>query len=576
MTRYGEIPHRDFLDPGYLLTLYSSATVQRLFGDHLLGEALLTSTFLAAGFVLVFWLSLKLTQSRSASILAALWTVALAPRPYDYDKVFFYGLGVLLCWRWLEWPSRRNLTWLAMGTIVAASFRYDSGLFIFCAVVVGTVVQFGPDWLRTSRRLAAYAGALLLIGAPGLLFVQASSGIGDYVDQLVTYARREGARTRLFSVPALSLSWSTTVPVSIRWQPGLSDVDRIELERRFELDAPEPERGRTWAYTLRNSSPDNLRALVSHPQVQDTDGFDRVEFADPLAWRRQVARLYRENKSAALYVVFLAVALSAVPCLWRRSRQAPRHDRTRLETAKVLSLLTLVGLVDTFILREPIAARLGGAAAPTAVLAAWTVSRKAARLGRLPRLVIAMTVVVFGAVEIASLVSTMGKVELTGNPLTLPQRVGARLRHHLLELGTSDAGEDVFPRGALIGLTDYIDDCTEPADRVLAGWFAPEVYFFSKRRFSGGMVVFFGGHWSEARFHTRIVETLETSPPRIAILPAPDDDFKLGYPAVYDHLTTHYQIAGTWSDGESDYSIMTGRGDRPTSLHAPTLLPCFR
>ena len=42
IARYGELPFRDFFDPGYFLTELASAAVQRVFGDNLLGEMLLT------------------------------------------------------------------------------------------------------------------------------------------------------------------------------------------------------------------------------------------------------------------------------------------------------------------------------------------------------------------------------------------------------------------------------------------------------------------------------------------------------------------------------------------------------
>jgi hypothetical protein len=38
IVRDGELPFRDFLDPGYFATELSSAAVQRVFGDNLLGE----------------------------------------------------------------------------------------------------------------------------------------------------------------------------------------------------------------------------------------------------------------------------------------------------------------------------------------------------------------------------------------------------------------------------------------------------------------------------------------------------------------------------------------------------------
>src|SRR5215203_4340498 len=49
----GERPFRDFLDPGYFLTEFSSAAMQWLLGQNLLGEVLLNSTFIAAGCLFV-------------------------------------------------------------------------------------------------------------------------------------------------------------------------------------------------------------------------------------------------------------------------------------------------------------------------------------------------------------------------------------------------------------------------------------------------------------------------------------------------------------------------------------------
>src|SRR5215467_8102750 len=37
---YGDVPFCDFFDPGYFLTLYTSALFIRVFGENLLGEAL--------------------------------------------------------------------------------------------------------------------------------------------------------------------------------------------------------------------------------------------------------------------------------------------------------------------------------------------------------------------------------------------------------------------------------------------------------------------------------------------------------------------------------------------------------
>ena len=43
---YGDVPFRDFFDPGYFLTLYSSALMIRVFGDNMLsGQSTLLEVF---------------------------------------------------------------------------------------------------------------------------------------------------------------------------------------------------------------------------------------------------------------------------------------------------------------------------------------------------------------------------------------------------------------------------------------------------------------------------------------------------------------------------------------------------
>src|SRR5688500_19799911 len=99
IARYGELPFRDFFDPGYFLTEFVSAAVQRVAGDNLLGEMILTSVFIATGALVVMLLLRRVAPSAvSVAVITALVIVA-SPRPYDFDKFFFYPLGLLLCWR---------------------------------------------------------------------------------------------------------------------------------------------------------------------------------------------------------------------------------------------------------------------------------------------------------------------------------------------------------------------------------------------------------------------------------------------------------------------------------------------
>ena len=73
----------------------------------------------------------------------------------------------------------------------------------------------------------------------------------------------------------------------VRWAPDVEDFARQVAERRYSLSEAEPLEGRTWGYTLSDLSPANVRALVTDPAVEDTQGIDRAAFrASPTAEKR--------------------------------------------------------------------------------------------------------------------------------------------------------------------------------------------------------------------------------------------------------------------------------------------------
>src|SRR5688500_20320736 len=76
----GELPVRDFFDSGSLLHYYASAAALDLFGQNLLGEALLTVTAVALAAALTFYLSARGSQSLIVATVATVTAVALFPR----------------------------------------------------------------------------------------------------------------------------------------------------------------------------------------------------------------------------------------------------------------------------------------------------------------------------------------------------------------------------------------------------------------------------------------------------------------------------------------------------------------
>ena len=69
------------------------------------------------------------------------------------------------------------------------------------------------------------------------------------------------------------------VEVHIRWAPDVNDTMRQRLEGRYSLSQGEPlDGGAGWWYALNDSSRTNVRALVSDPATEDTQGIQRDTF----------------------------------------------------------------------------------------------------------------------------------------------------------------------------------------------------------------------------------------------------------------------------------------------------------
>ena len=387
IARYGELPFRDFFDPGFVLTDLASAAVQRLFGDNLLGEMLLTSSCVAAGAVLIAVLVRRATGSFVLAVVTASLAVTAFSRPYDYDKFLFYPLGLLACWRYTDTRRRRDLVVVAAVAVVAGMFRYDNGLFVGVCGLVMLAAMHAREFRVLIGRTALLVGAGVACVVPFAVFLQLNGGLTEAVRQISTYARREGARTQIGTLPEGALSELRVTPmpppppdrVQVRWTPA-ADGERTALEAGYTLhdgiQRGDPQ-DRTWLYEIDNAAPANLRTIVNDPRVADTHLIDRTRFTlNPQEslrrrlWRRLPfvgSHLISWNSggaAAVMFYLFLAVSLGAVVAAMR-VRGAPA-ERARLLSAAVMTLLAVA-----FILRAPVVARIGGVIGPPAVLAAW-------------------------------------------------------------------------------------------------------------------------------------------------------------------------------------------------------------
>lgn len=504
IVRYGELPFRDYFDPGYFLTELSSAALQRLLGDNLLGEALLTTCFIATGTVLVFLLAFRLTASRVASLAASAIALLLLPRAYDYDKVLFYPLAILLCWRFVERP-RAPRTWaFALGLVVAALFRYDTGAYIAAAMFVATAVIVAGNWSALGRHLVLQVFAVVCLALPAVAFVHYEGGLENAADQVITYGRRETART------VLSPQRFTMEPAGDAGSPSVGGLARV--------------------FTTRNAN---------------------------------------------VLLAYFVRALPLVCAVWILVI-VRRGGASRQTIAALASLVTFCVCLNLFILRDPVDARIGGMAGPFAILGAWMAHRAWRSGGGIARIVNRAAVVFILALTIWSVSASADLSHRLQRDVMSREHVA-----HLFAAWTASPPrfEDMSNR-AIVGIAKYLRECTAPTDRVLATWFAPDLFFYAQRGFAGRMATVFGGHWSEPRFERRAIEALAAQPVPIVLTRTSDNRFTEEYPALTGHIEQQYRLGGRSDFGDKEigkdgYSVWVRNDARPVRKYADTDLPCF-
>ena len=583
LARFGDVPFRDFLDPGYFLTELTTAALQRLFGEQLLGEMLLNAVFIATGAVLVLRLSYQASRSTIVAWTAAVLTLLSMPRAYDYDKVLLYPLGLFLCWRYIDRPGPWTLVCLGVGVAVAGLFRYDSGIFIGVAAAVGLMVLHAGDWRLLSRRLGLLVATAVCVAAPFLLWIQSQSGLADAVDQMWTYAMREGARTRIASRPAFALGDLVVIDpqptgmIQVTWSPAVGLEARRALAERYQLrdEVPEgPVESRTWSYSLADPSPGNRRRLMNDPFVERTRSsvpesvWQRVTRTVPLTRARLLPGL-RDRRNGSSFLYYLLTWLPVMGALTIVLQRGPRADDARMERARIAALLTFCLALNVFILRDPVSARIGGMAAPAAVLFAWIAGRLMRRWAGSLALVLLL----------ACTVASLSGVAEWDRRLRFEESVVGRVKRTLNVMAATPPLITTLPNAHLWGLVAYLRECTGPTDRVFAPAFVPELYFFAQRGFAGGVVATFGGHWSEPRFERRTVDALSSQSVPIVILESGETEaFAATYPAVDRYLREHYVKAGEITFEVPDarlYQVLARRDRRPVRIDDRLSLPCF-
>ena len=340
----GDVPFRDFNDPGWFLTEYLSAAMQWLGGYNLRSEALLTVGMLSLGAALTFMLARRAAGTVVAAVVAVVVHVALDARHYNYPKIVLYAVGLALAWAYVDKPGRARLA--ALGALVGIGFLFRHDHLVYLgALSVTTIALVHHTSMRDGlRAVAGLCGAAAIFIVPFLIFLALSGGVGEYFRAALVYVTVDAERTS-FTPPRLSLTLSkplvalsrepalANARINVRWKP-ISDEERRDGESRFSLAGGEPLDGTTWTYALRDTSTRNIESLVRDPLVDDTHGLDWTTFAvdeapRPLRFETQLDTV--PNATAFLYYCFCACRLSRPLCCgdfgvpWVRPACCPRR-----------------------------------------------------------------------------------------------------------------------------------------------------------------------------------------------------------------------------------------------------------
>ena len=594
----GDVPIRDFFDPGLILQYYASAAALRSSGHNLLGEALLTTGFIAAGAGLTFVGAARLARSLWIASAATLVTVISTPRLYGYPKVFFYVLAIAGAWYYVRGPCRRAHVALAVITALAFLFRNDHGVYIGLAVLVLICMRHWGAPRQIAVALAGYTLVTLALVSPYLVFVQMTTGLVRHVGS-VSPQVEGAARFRINwmpvtldrAAPLLMVAPPAERRANVRWVSSLDDDARRQLERRHGLTSPEHIEDSTWSYGLTQEDRAGIGALIDEPAVADTHGIDRatrelsvkeprylrMQRQFPLLRIRVAPGLFSGGNALAWFYYFTLVVPFAGLALVGLLLWQGQIDRTEAAAAGMAAFLCVI-IVQTLVRGSP-DSRLADVAGPISVVAAWVTARArpAGESRPIRRRACGAIILTFWVVTLWSVGTAAGLGETleTSQILTGPSGVWQRLGVVTERLRARPIDNVARNAPGTPGLERYVFECTARTDRVFVTWFAPQLFFHAERLFAGGQVYLTAGWHASPADQELTIERLERQRVPI-VLEQMDAGFETYFPTVANHVHKRYVEVPMQSAAMEGYRVLVDPRLTPTGTYEPLGLPCYR
>jgi hypothetical protein len=605
---HGNLPFRDFIDPGMFLLYWLSAGAQWLFGYSLLGEVLLSVGLLSVGTALAFILATEASRSWLIGLVVTMLLFTTHPHLYNYYKIFLTALAIWACWRFADLPTMPRLLVLAVATAIAAMTRADLGLYFGAGTLV-TLLAIG--WKRgrswAAARLVQYGSATTLVLLPFLIFLQLNGGVLAFYGVAAQYGSDEsvGSPFRWLPVvydtsePLVAISPPVLSGVAVRWKEGVSSETRTSLEQRYRLTKPQPReddpRGRTWRYELADVSAQNVRALQNDPSVEDTNDIDQskrpysLERLLPLLRIQIAPGLTRaENALAWVYYLYWSLPILAILVAGVRHLRGALGCRSMpLEGTKIAAVAAIAALVNEIMLSLPTHNRMSDVGVPLAVLGAWLIGLLVTSghgWALIPRRLAAVCLLGITWVSIASVANLVPQPR----EITIPGLLAAprarldrvRVAWDQLRVSPPIDGWDPARDTGFKALAHYARACTKPTDALLTTWYAPTMYFYTDREFGGGAPYFHAEHFRDPATQSRILAKLERQSVPIVLqeVQAYDGQFRQHLAMLRDYLEANYRVVHESSLGDdpsNPYRVMVHRQAAPTGTYGRWNLPCF-
>jgi hypothetical protein len=283
-----------------------------------------------------------------------------------------------------------------------------------------------------------------------------------------------------------------------------------------------------------------------------------------------------KNAAAWLYYLCLSIPpLAIVALFWSRG---PRELDARQRRAIVISLAVLAFMLNRYLLRGNLGARIGDLGAPVAILAAWLAT--SFREASVPMKVFGRTVTAVVLVSATLAISTIGSVwhelDTTGFRDSIKKTV-TRVAAVSAQLGA------LPPPAGRIGedgptVADYIHACTSPSQRVLVVADAPEILAMAARSFAAGQLTFRPGFYTLEHDQRLMLERLRTQDVPVVVTDQEQTylvNFASQFTLIHEFIMTHYELVGELPALAGDpMRVFVRRGRAATSHYGSTAFPC--